>query len=243
MTRTVKRTNGGSVSGADSERWAEQRKRHAHLQRAADVVRETLRDAILEGELAPSTRLREEELAREFGVSRTPVREALQQLGAEGFIEVSPHQGAVVASLTVEDILAIYVVREVLEGVSARLASRRATPAQIERLLAIVEEMEAQIDSGSPAQLADLNLRFHAELRRAAANRYLDRFLSQIEHAVRRFGQTTYASPGRKESSIAEHRAIIEAVSARDPERAEVLAIEHMREARRLRLHMLTEEH
>lgn len=242
MTRTVKSANGLPASES-SGRWAEQRERHVHLQRAADIVRETLRDAILEGELAPSTRLREEELAREFGVSRTPVREALQQLGVEGFIEVSPHHGAIVATLTVEDILAIYVVREVLEGVSARLAARRATAEQVEQLLATVEEMEAQIDSASPAQLADLNLRFHAELRRAAANRYLDRFLSQIEHAVRRFGQTTYAAPGRKESSIAEHRAIVEAVSARDPERAEAVAIEHMREARRLRLQMLAEEH
>jgi DNA-binding GntR family transcriptional regulator len=243
LTRTVKSADAWSASTSNSERWAEQRQRHAHLQRAADVVRETLRDAILEGELAPGARLREEELAREFGVSRTPIREALQQLGAEGFIDVSPHQGAVVASLTVEDILAIYVVREVLEGVSARLAARRATPTQTERLQAILEQMETRTDGASPGQLADLNLQFHAELRRAAANRYLDRFLSQIEHAVRRFGQTTYAAPGRKESSIAEHRAIVEAVIDRDPERAETLAIEHMRSARRLRLRILADEH
>jgi DNA-binding GntR family transcriptional regulator len=223
-------------------RWEIYRQRHAHLQRAADTVREALRDAILEGELAPDARLREEELAREFGVSRTPVREALQQLNAEGFVEVSPHQGAVVVRLTVEDILAIYVVREALEGVSARLAARRATPEQCARLLAIIDEMEAGSATLRPSQIADLNLRFHAELRQAASNRYLDRFLSQVEHAVRRFGQTTFAYPGRLQSTMAEHRAIVDAVIAHDPERAEALAIEHMHEARQLRMRMLMED-
>lgn len=228
---------------ADDSIWDAYRARHAHLQRAADVVREALRDAILEGDFAPGARLREEELAHQFRVSRTPVREALQQLSSEGLVQTSPHQGATVASLTVEDILSIYVVREALEGVSARLAARRATPEQCERLLAIVEEMESRIVDNDPNGMAELNLRFHAELRQAARNRHLDRFLSQIEHAVRRFGQTTYAHTGRMATSIAEHRAIVEAVIARDHERAEALAIEHMREARQIRLRMLADEH
>lgn len=219
------------------------RERFAHLERAADMVHEALREAILDGELRSGMRLREEELARRFGVSRTPVREALQQLAAEGFVDISPHRGAVVAQLTVEDILAIYIVREVLEGLSARLAARRATPEQANRLLAILTEMEAAAQAETPAKLADLNLKFHAELRRIANNHVLDRFLSQIEHAVRRFGQTTYAYPGRIEASLREHRAIVEAVLARDPERAEAVSIDHMRQARQLRLRMLTEDY
>ncbi len=228
---------------ADESIWDAYRARHAHLQRAADIVREALRDAILEGDIATGARLREEELARLFRVSRTPVREALQQLSSEGLVQTSPHQGAIVASLSVEDILAIYVVREALEGVSARLAARRATSEECERLLAVVEEMESRTSENDPHLMAELNHRFHAELRQSARNRLLDRFLSQIEHAVRRFGQTTYAYAGRTPTSIAEHRAIVEAVIARDPERAEALAIEHMREARQLRLRMLAEEH
>jgi DNA-binding GntR family transcriptional regulator len=230
-------------SRSEHPKWETFRQRHAHLQRAADTVREALRDAILEGDLAPGERLREEELAREFCVSRTPVREALKQLHSEGLVEVSPHQGAVVASLTVEDILAIYVVREALEGVSARLAARRASPEQCSRLLAIIEEMESQAETMSPGQMAELNLRFHAELRKAAGNRYLERFLGQIEHAVRRFGHTTYAYPGRMQTSIAEHRRIVDAVVARNPEQAEALAIHHMQEARQLRLRMLADDH
>lgn len=218
------------------------RQRFAHLHRAADQVRDSLREAILDGEIKAGQRLREEELAREFGVSRTPIREALQQLSSEGLIDISPHQGAVVTGLTTDDILAIYVVREALEGVAARLAARRATPEQCKTLLAIVEEMAAVASNGNPAALAQLNLQFHAELRRAANNRHLDKYLSQVEHAVRRFGQTTFAYPGRAASTVEEHRAIVDAVVAGDAERAEALAIEHMREARKLRLKMLFED-
>jgi DNA-binding GntR family transcriptional regulator len=242
LARTIDQSRVNPAASADN-RWATYRDRHAHLQRAADTVREALREAILDGYLTPGSRLREEELAREFGVSRTPVREALQQLAADGFVEVSPHQGAIVASLTVEDILAIYVVREELEGLSARLAARRATPEQCEQLLALVEEMEALAGTISPKQMAAHNLTFHATLRQIAGNRYLDRFLSQIEHAVHRFGRTTYAQPGRMQTSIAEHRAIVDAVIAHDPERAEAAAIDHMRQARLLRLRMLEDDH
>lgn len=218
------------------------RQRFTHLQRAADIVRASLHEAILDGELAAGTWLREEALAREFGVSRTPVREALQQLSSEGFVDISPHQGAVVTQLTTDDILAIYVVREALEGVAARLAARRRTSEQCQRLLEIIDDMTDAATREDPKAVARLNLRFHAELRKSANNRHLDRFLTQIEHSVRRFGQTTFVYPGRIESTIQEHQAIVDAVIARDPERAEAVAIHHMREARRLRLHMLMEE-
>lgn len=218
------------------------RQRFSHLQRAADVVRESLREAILDGELTSGSRLREEELAREFGVSRTPVREALQQLSADGLVDVSPHHGAVVTQLTTDDILAIYVVREALEGVAARLAARRRTPGQCQRLIEIVDTMAEAATQDDPATLASLNVQFHAELRKAANNRHLDRFLIQIEHSVRRFGQTTFVYPDRIQSTIREHRAIVDAVIARDPERAEEVAMHHMREARRLRLRLLMED-
>ena len=217
------------------------REHFVHLQRAADIIREALREAILDGHLAPGTWLREEELAREFGVSRTPVREALQQLTAIELIDFEPHHGAVVARLTTDDILAIYVVREALEGVSARLAAMRATAADCAALEGILSQMEERALQNDAIGLANLNLSFHAELRRVANNRYLDRFLSQVEHAVRRFGRTTYAYNDRVRASIAEHRDIVNAIEARDPERAEALAIHHMRQARQLRMRMLIE--
>lgn len=217
------------------------RRRFAHLNRATDIVYSALREAILDGILAPGTWLREEMLAREFGVSRTPVREALQQLRREGLVTDSPHQGVFVGRLTVEDILAIYVVRESLEGLAARLAAMRATPEDCAKLEALIEAMRAV--ENDPSTLAELNLRFHAEVRRVAGNAYLDRFLTQIEHAIRRFGQTTLTYPGRPKQAITEHEAIVDAIRAHDPERAEAEAIRHMHEARELRLRMLIEGH
>jgi DNA-binding GntR family transcriptional regulator len=216
------------------------RNKFSHLGRAADVVREALREAILAGDLDPGTRLREEEIARIFGVSRTPVREALQHLRSEELVELSPNQGVTVTRLTTDDILAIYLVRESLEGLASRLAAQRATASDGERLQQILREMDAAVSQEKDvAFLSQLNLRFHAEIRRIANNRYLDRFLGQVEHAVHRFGQTTYAYQGRRADSVQEHRGIVEAIMAGDPQRAEYLASEHMRAARRLRLQML----
>jgi DNA-binding GntR family transcriptional regulator len=218
------------------------REKFAHLRRAADIVREALREAILAGDLAPGTRLREEEIARQFGVSRTPVREALQQLRSDELVELSPHLGATVIRLTTEDTLALYLVRESLEGLAARLAAVRASAVDTERLRTTVDEMAQMTQDGaSPSALSEANLRFHAEIRKIANNRYLDRFLGQVEHAVHRFGESTYAYPGRQEVSIEEHRAISDAIAAGDPERAEHLAVEHMRQARQLRIQMLSE--
>lgn len=209
------------------------------LRKAPEIVSAALREAILDGFLPAGTRLPEEELAQEFGVSRTPVREALQRLRAEGFVEFGPRQVAAVTAITNDDILAIYFVREVLEGLSARLAAVRATPEQLRQLQALVEEMNNVTDTSDPAIMAELNHRFHAEMRRIAGNPYLDRFLTQIEHAVRRFGRTTFSYAGRTETTRQEHAAIVEAIIAHDPESAEALAAEHMRKARQLRLQML----
>jgi DNA-binding GntR family transcriptional regulator len=226
---------------AVSDILAPYQKRFAHLSRAADVIRETLREAILDSRFEPGARLREEELASYFGVSRTPVREALQVLRTEGIIEFSPNQGARVATLTTDDILALYLVREVLEGLAARLAAVRMKAAQRQQLLDILAEMEDATARNDPDEIADLNLKFHAQLRMAANNPYLNRFLEQVEHAVRRFGQTTFSYPGRIGTSMEEHRLIIDAVLSGDPAEAERVAIEHMQTARQLRLQMLIE--
>jgi DNA-binding GntR family transcriptional regulator len=218
------------------------RSRFSHLSRTADVIRSTLQEAIVDGFLEPGTRLREESLAREFGVSRTPVREALHQLRSEKLVDHSPHQGVVVAHLTTEDIFAIYSVREVLEGLAAQLAASRASQEDHHALQEILAEMTRVFELDDPNALARLNLQFHATLRRTANNAYLDHFLSQVEHAVRRFGRTTFSYPGRSEASIEEHRAIAEAVIAGDSERAGELAIEHMRNARQIRVRMLLEQ-
>lgn len=217
------------------------RERYAHLVRTADMIHESLREAILDSRLASGTWLREEELARFFGVSRTPVREALQFLRTDGLVEAAPNQGARVARLTTDDLLALYLVREVLDGLAARLAATRMTSAQLEEITSINDEMERATVANEPQRVAELNLQFHQYLRQTAGNSYLSRFMQQVEHAVRRSSETIFSYPGHSDNSVREHREILDAIRTGDPARAEQLAIEHVRTARRLKLQMLIE--
>lgn len=211
--------------------------------KTSDAVAEILREAILDGVLRPSTWLRESELARELSVSRTPVREALRRLSAEGLVVVTANQGAIVARITLEDILEIYAVRENLEGLAAQLAARHRSEEQIEQLEDVMSRMHDAAAAGSnPSELSRLNLEFHKIIRKASSNRLLDRFLTQIEHSVRRFGRTTYEIPEWVERSLEQHTQIVEAIKERNGEAAQQLATEHMRNARKLRIEMLVEQ-
>jgi DNA-binding GntR family transcriptional regulator len=205
----------------------------------ADRVTDVLREAILSGVIPASSWLREEELADELGVSRTPVREALRRLAIEELVVKTANQGTIVAPMTIEDVLAVYVVRERLEGIAARLAASRATPELIDGLRELQRRMAQSAARRETGELVRLNIEFHRLIRQAAGNRYLDRFLLQVEHAVRRFPQSTYAIPSRAEAAIAEHEAIVDAIANGDASLAEQRAIEHMREARELRTRML----
>jgi DNA-binding GntR family transcriptional regulator len=204
--------------------------------RTSDAVTDALREAILDGVLAPSTWLREDEIAQTFQVSRTPVREALRRLADEGLAVKTAHHGAVVAELSLEDILALYVVRENLEGLAARLAAVRCPPGLVEALDRIQEEMRRSAAVGNVKALAQQNLAWHRTLRDGTANPYLGRFLNQVEHAVRRLPVSTLAHHGRADEVIAEHDAVVRAIEARDGDTAERAAKAHMHRAREIRL-------
>lgn len=205
---------------------------------ATDAVTDALREAILDGRLPPSTWLREGDLARHLNVSRTPVREALRRLTDENLTVRTAHRGTVVAQMSLEDIVAVYLVRESLEGLAARMTAARRAPGVVDALLAVHNEMTTVAASNDTRKLAALNLDFHRVLREASGNAYLGRFLTQVEHAVRRFGRTTYEYPDRTQAGIAEHQAIIEAVAAADADLAAKRAAEHMRNAREVRVQM-----
>jgi DNA-binding GntR family transcriptional regulator len=202
-----------------------------------DAVTAALREAILDGVLPPSTWLREDEVSQAFGISRTPAREALRRLADEGLANKTANQGTVVALLSLEDILALYVVREDLEGLAARLAAFRRPPKIVTELANCQAGMASATDD--PSRLMQLNLTFHRLIRQAAGNSYLDRFLTQLEHAVRRLPVTTFAHPGRPERALEEHAAIIDSIRKGDGAAAEAAARAHMRQAREIRLSML----
>lgn len=210
-----------------------------HRGGTTEAVTDALREAILDGVLAPTTWLREDEIARTFEVSRTPVREALRRLADDGLATKTANHGTAVAPLSIEDILALYVVREDLEGLSARLAATTSPPGLVEELDEIGERMRQAAGEPDVPALARLNLEWHRVLRRAAGNTYLDRFLNQVEHAVRRLPVSTFAHPGRAEEVLAEHDAVVRAIEARDGDAAERAAAEHMHRAREIRLSVI----
>lgn len=207
----------------------------------ADAVTSILREAILDGVLESLTWLREEELAKELAVSRTPIREALGRLSVDGLITITAHQGAIVTPLSIEDVLQLFVVRERLEGLAARQAARYRSEQELQELEQIVARMEEAVAQQRLAELPKLNIAFHRAIRHAARNRFLDRFLTQAEQAFRPFGHKTYEIPGRIDAVITEHRQILAALKVGDMEVAEQLAMDHIRRARELRIRMFSE--
>ena len=205
----------------------------------ADAAVEALRAAILRGLVPAGTRLTEEDIANRFSVSRTPVREALMRLQTEKLVERDGRRGVVVARMSEEEILDVYLVRSVLDGLAARLAARSATDADLARLRSINGRLSSSAGPGSVETMAYLGLDFHEALGRASHSRILPGFIVQAHNRVRQYGGTTLTQPGRAHRAVAEHAEIIQAVTRRDEVGAEQLARDHMTESMKTRLEML----
>jgi DNA-binding GntR family transcriptional regulator len=189
--------------------------------------------AIKDGRLPPGTRMREVDLAERIGLSRTPVREALNRLLSEGLVANDPARGMVVTELDHSMISELYAMREVLEGTAARLAARHASDVEI-AFLREINERDALLSD--PAALAQNNRLFHGTLYRCAHNRYLVNTLNVLQDSMMLLGPTTLASSGRPGAARDEHAQIIEAMERRDGEAAEAHARAHIREAYKSRL-------
>jgi DNA-binding GntR family transcriptional regulator len=199
-------------------------------------VYQLILDAIDGGELPGGARLVETELAERFGVSRTPVREALKRLEAQGVAAVDGRR-LVVATLDHDQLGELYEVRGVVEGLAARLAARHAAPEEIAVLRGMVEADRAL--AGRPGELARANKRFHRQMHRASHNRYLDQMLQGMRRSLALLSTTSLGVPGRGEASIAEHDAIIRAIETRDEDAAEAAARLHISNAYFSRLRVI----
>lgn len=204
-----------------------------------EAVFRSLCQALRAGQFRPGDRLREEEVAQRLKVSRTPVREALGRLLAKGFVEPAGGRGLIVRSLDAGEVLELYAMREILEGAAARLAARHASQPEIDALVDLEEAFEAQ--AGNATEMARLNHAFHETIFRAARNRYLDSALQELQDGIALLGATTFTVSGRPSTAAEEHRALIAAIAARDPDRAEHLARTHIQEALRSRLRLMQE--
>jgi DNA-binding GntR family transcriptional regulator len=201
---------------------------HRH-QALRDQVLEEIRRRIVDGEYPPGTRLTEERLAADFGVSRNPVREALRVTETEGFVTLTPRRGAVVATPDAETIGDLFAIRGSLEATAARLAAERATPADVGRLRALLEAARTATDEGDLSRVAQLNNALHRTCIDITGNRWLTTVSTALYlhvHWVFRIGAAQ-----RAPHSWVEHIRIVDAIEAQDPDAAEAAARDHVRAA------------
>ena len=193
-----------------------------------EIAYETIREAILSGRYAPGQRLLADDLASEIGTSRMPVREALQRLEVAGLVSITPHRGAVVNELSKQDIVEIYHIRAVLEGLAARLAVPHLGSADCERLKVLIEEMAAAGAAGPDLeQVLRVNRDFHEIIWQAARAPRLYDLLENLYIASQRFRNISLLLPERLGQIVEEHRRIAQALAAADPIAAERFGNEH----------------
>jgi len=183
---------------------------------------ESIRNAIVSGALPSGTRIAEPELAEKFGISRTPIREAFRQLESEGFISVMPRRGAIVASLSAQDVSNFYDLKMVLEGYAARCAAKTLAPADITKMETTNRLLEAASHKKDLRRILDLHNEFHDIFLRACGNEKLHAIVQNMVMQFQRF-RLILATPGRIEGSIRQHEEIIEAFRRRDADLAEEL--------------------
>jgi DNA-binding GntR family transcriptional regulator len=202
------------------------------MARATDAAYDAVRRMILSGEAAAGSRLGEAELAETLGLSRTPVREALQRLGADGLVEVLPHRGARVVQWTRRDLEEIFELRSLLEPYAAARAARMAPGKDVlADLLGQCDAMEAAAADGDLTRVAQLNALFHAALIEASGNRRLPAMLTSVMHAPLIVGTFRRYDAGEMARSMNHHRELVAALTARDPDWAESVMRAHIRAA------------
>lgn len=194
-----------------------------------------LEQAIMSGELKPGERLSEVTLARRFGISRGPLREAIGRLEGRNLVERQANQGARVVSLDQAKILDLLVIRESLEGMACRLAATRIRSGEIKRLHRMLDDhaQDAQVVAGKGYFQGGGDLDFHYRIVRASGNARLIKMLDEdLYSLLRLFRQRLSTAPGRPAQALEEHRVVLAALEARDPDAAEAAMRAHIRNSR-----------
>jgi DNA-binding GntR family transcriptional regulator len=192
-------------------------------------VHERLREQILTGKLEPGAELAEVALSEQLGVSRGPVREALGRLASEGLVTVRPRRGAVVRSLSTEEFLELYQVREALEVMAVKLAVPRLRTEDFDELGRLNETMAQHADRNEVPQFFEANVAFHARLLEASGNGKLQELYRQLLGQLGRYRLRSLTLRGNLQRSVAEHAALLRAAKRGDAERAAHLMGEHIR--------------
>lgn len=194
-------------------------------------VFQRIREDILNGVYKEHEELREVTIGEELGVSRTPVREALRQLELEGLVSIIPNKGAYVTGITMKDVRDIYKIRSQLEGLCARWATQNITEEQIENLEEIILLSDFHLHKkgeGQTEQVSEMDGKFHKIMYEASQSRILEHLLKDFHKYVQMARTMSIEAPNRAEKSIEEHREILNAIKAKDADRAEMLANQHI---------------
>ena len=199
-------------------------------------VYEHLKRDILEGRIPSGERLAEEVIAAQYGVSRTPIREAVQRLAQDGLVEVIPNKGARVRAVSAIEVAQTYTVREALEGLAARLAAEHRTTLDLAQMRSSLKQLEAQAENAYMAQVA-ADLEFHASIANASRNDVLIVTLRGLHDTVARVKVLTRKTNLEVQTRL-EHHAILDAIVAQDADAAETAARAHVR---RFRTQVLSE--
>jgi DNA-binding GntR family transcriptional regulator len=207
----------------------------------SETAYESVRRAIFSGRFRPGDRLLEGELAESLGISRTPLREALQRLEAEGLLTAAPRRGLVVTELERDEIAGLYAVREVLEGLAGRLAAQHASTTEIDAMRELLER-QARVPKRDTATLAQLNKQFRDLVHLASRNRFLISALETLEIPVATLPSPAFATTGHGPAAHRDHVELLKAIDRRDADRAAELSAAHMHAMARLQILMLSGE-
>lgn len=194
-----------------------------------DVIFNTIREAIIAGELKPGERLMEVQLAEKMGVSRTPVREAIRKLELEGMVEMIPRKGAHVAEVSVKDIMDVLEVRASLDGLATSLAATRITPEEIKELKHVYTQFVANVEKDNVSGTIKKDVEFHDVIYRASRNEKLMQISNNLKEQVQRFRVIYLKGFGSTRDVIREHEQIIEAITTNNSDMALKIAYEHIK--------------
>jgi DNA-binding GntR family transcriptional regulator len=198
-----------------------------------EVVYQRLKKGIINHEVLPGMRLREEELAEKLGVSRTPIREAINRLHQEGIVVVIPRRGAYVARLTREEIIENLFIREVLEGLAARLAAENISSSSLAEMRACITQFVSKDLLADLENYSQANVQLHKMIIAASKCKKLINLIHNLFDQMDVVRLRTISFPGRAEKSLIEHMEIIDALEKKDGARAEKLVRAHIQDLRK----------
>lgn len=196
--------------------------------RPAFLIRDALIERIMRGQFAQGERLNEQRLAQEFSVSRTPLREALQLLSGSGLVRLEHRRGAFVHFPSLEEMIAMFEFMADVEALCGRYAARRIDPPGLDRLTETLGACERAAAAGDIDAYYDANRDFHRTIYAASGNPFLADEAERLLNRLAPFRRTQLKAPGRIQQSLAEHRAIRDAIEARDGDRAAALLHPHV---------------